>query len=131
MLVFSRSKRRQRCRDCVKQLASGELVVRLRSERFGTRVESIPWRDFWAPAMPFLGRDARLAQEAGHPQHTSAVVIEDVDLRPGHLRAHRDLFGLGGTAAVHLSGDGFKTQAEHYIVTKPAIAGRLHGDRLW
>ena len=61
----------------------------------------------------------------------SAVVIEDMDLRPEHLRAHRDLFGLGGTAAVHLVGDGFKTRAEHYIVTKPAIAAQLHGDRLW
>ena len=61
----------------------------------------------------------------------SAVVIEDVDLRPEHLRAHRDLFGLGGTAAVHLVGDAFNTQAEYYIVTKPAIAARLHGDRLW
>ena len=62
--------------------------------------------------MPFLAHDERLVQETRHPQHASAVVIEDMDLRTGHLRAHHGLFGLGRTAAVHLVGDGFNTQAE-------------------
>jgi hypothetical protein len=68
---------------------------------------------------------AQLTKVAG------AIVIEDPDLRPEHLLAHREQFGLHGTAAVHCRNDGFHTEAQHYVVTKPAWAERLRGDRLW
>lgn len=61
----------------------------------------------------------------------SAIVIEDVDLLPEQLVAHREQFGLEDTAAVQFVRDGFATQARHYLIARPAIAGRLQGKRLW
>lgn len=61
----------------------------------------------------------------------SAIVIEDLDLQPDHLKAHRQQFGLAGSAAVHYINDGFTTEAQHYVVTTPAVADHLPGVRLW
>jgi hypothetical protein len=61
----------------------------------------------------------------------SSIVIEDLDLTPQELVAHRRQFGLDGTAAVHCRQDGFSTEAQHYVITGRNIADRLAGDRLW
>jgi hypothetical protein len=61
----------------------------------------------------------------------SAIAIEDIDLQPDHLKAHRQLFGLPATAAVHCTNDGFTTEAQHYVVTTAAVADHLPGVRLW
>lgn len=60
-----------------------------------------------------------------------AIVIEDVDLQPADLMGHRRQFGLDGTGAVHCTRDGFTTEAHHYVITSPACADRLGGNRLW
>ena len=61
----------------------------------------------------------------------SAIVIEDTDLQPEHLTAHRQQFGLDGTAAIHCVCDGFRTEVRHYVIGSPAKADRLVGNRLW
>lgn len=60
-----------------------------------------------------------------------AVVIEDVDLEPADLIAHKQKFGLSGTAGIHCTDDGFRTEAYHVVVTRPEWAARLRGKRLW
>ncbi len=60
-----------------------------------------------------------------------AIVVEDVDLRPEHLTAHKQHFDLSGTAAVHCCEDGFTTEARHYVITRPEFAANLRGVRLW
>jgi len=61
----------------------------------------------------------------------AAIVIEDLDLQPDHVKAHKQLFGLAGTAAVHCINDGLITEAQHYVVTTAAVADHLPGVRLW
>ena len=62
---------------------------------------------------------------------SGAVIIEDVDVRPEHLMQHKAQFGLPGTAAVFCKGDGFRTEANHFVVTSPEWARGLRGERLW
>ncbi len=61
----------------------------------------------------------------------SALIIEDIDLMPEHLTAHREQFGRAGTAAVHCVSDGFATESQQFVITKPEWADRLRGVRLW
>ena len=61
----------------------------------------------------------------------SAIVIEDMDLEPDHLQAHRIQFGLSGTACVHLVRDGFRTEANHFILGRTKFVESLIGERLW
>jgi hypothetical protein len=60
-----------------------------------------------------------------------AVVIEDVDVEPEHLRQHKDQFGLPGSAAIFCTHDGFNTEARYYVVTSPELARHVRGERLW
>ncbi|MHC4445273.1 MAG: class I SAM-dependent methyltransferase [Planctomycetota bacterium] len=62
---------------------------------------------------------------------SKAIIIEDVDLDPVNLKAHKERFGLIDTAAVHCVRDGFRTDSYHYIITKPNWAERFRGERLW
>ncbi|MEO1585300.1 MAG: hypothetical protein AAFR96_12120 [Planctomycetota bacterium] len=59
------------------------------------------------------------------------LVIEDIDLEPEHLRAHRASFGLAGHAAVRCAGDGFLTRAHQYVIGRPEQVQRIKGERLW
>jgi len=59
------------------------------------------------------------------------IVIEDMDLEPDHLKSHRTQFGLSGTACVHLVRDGFRTEANHFVLGKPESVERLPGERIW
>lgn len=59
------------------------------------------------------------------------IVIEDMDLEPDHLLAHRTQFGLSGTACVHLVRDGFRTEANHFVINKTGFVDQLPGERLW
>jgi len=61
----------------------------------------------------------------------AAIVIENIDLQPDHLKAHRQQFVLAGTAAVHCINDGFTTEAQHCVVTTTAVADHLPEVRLW
>ncbi|MEE9296998.1 MAG: class I SAM-dependent methyltransferase [Phycisphaerae bacterium] len=61
----------------------------------------------------------------------SAIVIEDLDLMPEYLSTHREQFGLAGTAAIHCVSDGFATESQQYVITRPEWADRLRGVRLW
>ncbi|HUU82886.1 MAG TPA: hypothetical protein VM243_05210 [Phycisphaerae bacterium] len=61
----------------------------------------------------------------------TAIIIEDLDLMPKHLQAHREQFGLAGTAAVHCVSDGFTTEVQHYVVTTETLGSKLRGVRLW
>jgi len=60
-----------------------------------------------------------------------AIVIEDMDLESYHLHAHRTQFGLSGTACVHLVRDGFRTEANHFVISKTGFVDPLPGERLW
>lgn len=60
-----------------------------------------------------------------------SIIIEDIDLKPEHLRQHREQFGLPGTAGVFCTGDGFRTEACQYAITSPGWAKHLVGERLW
>lgn len=62
---------------------------------------------------------------------SKAIIIEDLDLEPEHLKQHREQFGLTGTAAVHCVRDGFNTEARHYVIASPEWAQHLRGERLW
>ena len=62
---------------------------------------------------------------------SSAVVIEDVDLRAEHLLEHHQQFVLTGSTAVECGGDGFRTQARHFIVARQHPSLKLPGKRLW
>jgi len=62
---------------------------------------------------------------------SGAVIIEDVDAQPEHFRQHRAQFGLPGTAAVFCTDDGFRTEANHFVVTSPEWARSIRGERLW
>jgi len=61
----------------------------------------------------------------------SCLVIEDVDLEPEHLQAHRTSFGLTGLAAVRCAADAFSTRTHQYVIGRPGHVGRIKGDRLW
>jgi SAM-dependent methyltransferase len=60
-----------------------------------------------------------------------AIIIEDVDAEPEHLKQHKDQFGLPGTAAVFCTRDGFNTEANYYVVTSQEWAMHIRGERLW
>lgn len=60
-----------------------------------------------------------------------AVIIEDIDAEPGHLKQHKDQFGLAGTAAVFCTRDGFSTEANYFVITSPEWALHIRGERLW
>jgi SAM-dependent methyltransferase len=60
-----------------------------------------------------------------------AVIIEDVDVGPEHLKQHRAQFGLPGSAAVFCTRDGFRTEANYYVVTSREWASHVKGERLW
>jgi hypothetical protein len=62
---------------------------------------------------------------------SQAVIVEDVDARPEHLRQHKVEFGLPGTAAVFCKDDGFRTEANQFVVTTPEKAACIRGERLW
>jgi hypothetical protein len=62
---------------------------------------------------------------------SQAVIVEDVDVRPEHLRQHKAEFGLLGTAAVFCKNDGFRTEANQFVVTTPEQAAYILGERLW
>jgi hypothetical protein len=59
------------------------------------------------------------------------IVIEDMDLEPDYLQAHRIQFGLSGTACVHLVRDGFRTEANHFVLGRTKVVESLIGERLW
>lgn len=88
----------------------------------------LPVRRFNPAALTTLAGRSIVAQLM---KVASAIVVEDVDLQPEHLVAHREQFGLEGTGAVQFVRDGFSTQARHFVITRPAIADRLRGERLW
>lgn len=60
-----------------------------------------------------------------------AVIIEDIDAEPEHLKQHKEQFGLSGTAAVFCTRDGFSTEANYFVVTSPEWAVHIRGQRLW
>jgi SAM-dependent methyltransferase len=60
-----------------------------------------------------------------------AVIVEDVDAQPEHLKQHKAEFGLPGTAAVFCTDDGFRTEANQFVVTSPGWAVYIKGERLW
>jgi SAM-dependent methyltransferase len=60
-----------------------------------------------------------------------ALIIEDVDVEPEHLRQHKAQFGLPGTAAVFCTRDGFSTEANYHVVTSPEWVKHVQGERLW
>ncbi len=62
---------------------------------------------------------------------TTVAVIEDLDMTPSHLRLHKEQFGLGGSAGVECSGDGFNTEARHFVVGSRELVSTLKGQRLW
>jgi hypothetical protein len=62
---------------------------------------------------------------------SSAVVIEDVDLRAEHLLMHHQQFALNDTTAIRCVDDGFRTQAHHFIVARRHASLNLPGERLW
>lgn len=62
---------------------------------------------------------------------SSAVVIEDVDLRAEHLLEHHRQFVLADAMAVQCVGDGFRTQARHFIVARQHPSLALRRERLW
>ena len=62
---------------------------------------------------------------------TRALIIEDIDLLPEHLLAHRESFGLDNLAAFHFDKDGFKTEAQHYLIVKAKFTRGIPGTRLW
>lgn len=88
----------------------------------------LPVRRFNPAALLTAGGRSVLAQLM---KISDAVIIEDVDVEPEHLRQHREQFGLSGTAAVHCIRDGFATSARYYVVTSPSQADDLRGERLW
>ena len=61
---------------------------------------------------------------------SGVLIIEDVDAQPEHFKQHKAQFGLPGTAAVFCTGDGFRTEANHFVVTSPEWARRIRGARL-
>ena len=61
----------------------------------------------------------------------TVIVIEDMDLNPYHLQAHRTQFGLSGTTCVHLVRDGFRTEANHFVLGRAGFVEPLRGERLW
>ncbi len=62
---------------------------------------------------------------------SQAVIVEDVDAGPEHLRQHKAEFGLAGTAAIYCTNDGFRTEANQFVVTTPDRAACIRGERLW
>ncbi len=60
-----------------------------------------------------------------------AVIIEDIDAEPVHLKQHKDQFGLPATAAVFCTRDGFSTEANYFVITSPEWAAHIRGERLW
>jgi len=60
-----------------------------------------------------------------------AIIIEDLDVEPEHLKQHRVQFGLAGTALVFCTRDGFSTEAKHYVLSSPTWAQHVRGERLW
>jgi len=61
----------------------------------------------------------------------TAIVIEDMDLEPDPPQAHRTQFGLSGTTCVHLVRDGFRTEANHFVLGRTGFVDPLPGERLW
>jgi hypothetical protein len=61
----------------------------------------------------------------------TAIVIEDMDLEPDHLQGHRTQFGLSGTSCVHLVRDGFRTEANHFVLGRIGSVESLPGEQLW
>ncbi len=61
----------------------------------------------------------------------TVIVIEDMDLNPDDLREHRTQFGLPGTTCVHLVRDGFRTEANHFVLGRAGFVESLPGERLW
>ena len=59
------------------------------------------------------------------------IVIEDMDLDPDHLQVHRAQFGLSGTTCVHLVRDGFRTEANHFVLGRAEFVESLPGERMW
>jgi len=60
-----------------------------------------------------------------------ALIVEDVDAQPEHLIQHKAEFGLPGTAAVFCTNDGFRTEANQFVVTSLEWASHIKGQRLW
>lgn len=60
-----------------------------------------------------------------------SLVIDDHDLTPADLLDHRRSLGLHNTAAVQVVGGGRRIGPHQLIITKPEIADKLEGRRLW
>ncbi len=93
-----------------------------------TEAPYLPVRRFNPAALTTASGRSILAQLM---KVASAIVIEDLDLEPEHLKAHQEQFGLGDTGGVHFVRDGFTTEAQYFVVTSPSVAEHLPGDRLW
>ena len=94
----------------------------------GSKTHYLPVRRFNPAALIATSGRSILAQIM---KVSRSLIIEDVDLEPKHLKQHREQFSLAGTAAVFCTGDGFKTEAKYYVVTSPASAEDIRGERLW
>lgn len=88
----------------------------------------LPVRRFNSACLTTLSGRSIIAQIM---KSAAVIVIEDMDLEPDHLQAHRTQFGLSGTACVHLVRDGFRTEANHFVLGRTGFAESLPGERMW
>ena len=88
----------------------------------------LPVRRFNPACLTTLSGRSIIAQI---PNVATTIVIEDMDLEPDHLQAHRTQFGLSGTTCVHLVRDGYRTEANHFALGRTGFVESLPGERLW
>ena len=155
MLIVSGASREENRQDLAQQLALPRIPVRLIIRRSRLSLECMRWRAYLTGIQAVLTGDidgtgddgwhlpvrrfnpASLITPSGRSllgqlmKVSRAVIIEDLDVEPEHLKQHRVQFGLPGTAAVFCTGDGFKTQARHDVVANSEWAEHVRGESLW
>jgi hypothetical protein len=131
MLIVSGTSRAENRKDLARQCCQPEVPLRLTTQRSRLALESLLWREYWQPCRAFFEVDLRLVQRLNRLKKAWRNVLQHPADRLCQMAYCWRYFGLPDTAAVFCRGDGFRTEANHFVVTSPEWARRLRGERLW
>ena len=98
-------------------------------QAIGEQTKVMPVRRFNPASLTTRNGKSVLAQLLRIAQ---VIFIDDMDLSEDDLMQHRLRFGLSGTSALRIEGDGHRTESKSFLLGRTArLAGVQKGRRIW
>jgi hypothetical protein len=125
VLIACRTSRQANRRTLAAATHRAEIPTDVTIQRTEPVVRSVSWSEYWRPC-----RDYFEAEYIRVLDNNGSGYFQQLG-QPEHLVGHMQQFGLDRFATCHFVRDGFQTKVHHYVITRPEVAEKLSGERLW